>query len=64
MLAGLFLNQSAYDALHNMPDAHGGFLPITHKDAVESADLKGVTFSADLGTIFPPDDTAGSPATH
>jgi len=28
----LFLNQSAYDALHNMLDAHGEFLPITHKE--------------------------------
>lgn len=125
----LFLNQSAYDALHNMLDAHGEFLPIKHKDgdgylfniledaktndaldtklstrneygdvqsvefhedklegalvvrtefdsyqgvyctevfknAVEGADLKGITFSADLGTIYPPDETAGSPATH
>ncbi|OUS32602.1 hypothetical protein A9Q99_00600 [Gammaproteobacteria bacterium 45_16_T64] len=125
----LFLNQHAYDALHTVLDAHGEFLPITHKDGdgylfnvledantngaldtklstcdeygdvqsvvfhedklkgasvvrtafdnyqgvycsdrfkilVEGTGLSGVIFSADLGTIYPPDATAGSPAKH
>ena len=34
------------------------------KSAVENADLKGITFSTDLGNIYPPDDTVGSPIQH
>ena len=34
------------------------------KNAAENADLKGITFSADLGNIFPPDSTAQEPTKH
>jgi len=34
------------------------------KSAVENADLKGIIFSTDLGNIYPPDDTVGSPIQH
>lgn len=34
------------------------------KSAVESQDLKGITFGEDLGNIFPPDPSAQSPVSH
>ena len=42
----------------------GFFCKDDFKDAVESAGLKGITFSIDLGNIFPPDPSAQSPSLH
>ena len=45
-------------------DYMGFFCTDKFKDVVESAGLKGVTFSIDLGNIFPPDPSAQSPIEH
>ena len=42
----------------------GFFCTDKFKDAIERIDLKGITFSIDLGNIFPPDSSAQSPTEH
>lgn len=47
--------RTAYD------DFMGVYCNDCFRQAVEDAGLNGVTFSADLGNAFPPDDNAGKP---
>src|SRR3990167_2976035 len=50
--------RTAYD------DFMGAYCNDDFKQAVEKAGLTGLSFSADLGNIFPPDPEANPPKTH
>jgi len=43
---------------------NGVFCGAAFKNAVETAGLKGISFSPDLANIFPDDPTSNTPATH